>query len=275
MPINITDSAGAGINNTNNIVDSSKPGFESTYNIQTPQNSQNSQNSQDINESKIDPLTGKPNLAMDISARNLKIPKLNDIVKDVKQNKVTEQDSIQAANTFKLLLNTQLKPFNAQDFTPGSMLFYRYDAKNKLTLETWDRSPLVFILRRSRGYILTINLHYVPINLRLIFIKYFLQMNKQNIRQNMPLTLSYQMIKPVLQKLGMMTTIKLHIFGRISRRGVVIPPEFMTSAAKLKAESFTNGISAEQLYRQSIQQAKTWKQNRGRHERVAPHVYKK
>lgn len=274
MPITEISSAGSGVSNESIVTSSSLPTSTSTASTapisnntsRTLPNNPNQSTDTSLNDSA---LTGQPNQTKNISANvALSTPNLNNIVRESKSTIITEKDSAEAAKLFKILLNTQLKPFQAQNFTPGSMLFYRYDAKHKDKLETWDRSPLVFILRKSRNYLLTINLHYVPIALRIIFIKYFLQANKNNIRANMPLTLSYQMVKPVLKQLGMLTTIKLHIFSRVSRRGVVIPPEFMMSAAKLKAESFTNGISADQLYKQSLSQTRSWKGNRTRRDKV-------
>jgi hypothetical protein len=257
MAIQKLDSAGAGVDNNTVIKDSSKTGFVSSY-----------VDPRGVNEAK-DSNNAKPE---DISVRNLKVPKLEDVAKEVKGIKVTEKDSLEAAKAFKLLLTTQLKPFDASSFIPGNLVFFRYDAKGKNELDIWDRSPLVFVLRKSRGYMLGINIHYAPIPLRLILIKYFLQMNRQNIRNNMPLHLSYQMIKSVLQKLNLMVTIKLYIFGRISRRGVLVPAEFMLSAAKLKSESFVSkngkGISADQLYKASLQQAKQWKGTRKRTDKV-------
>lgn len=238
MSINKLDSAGAGVSNESVIKDSTKPGF-------TPSQPQ----SRPVSEAKsVQP--------------KLDSPKLGDISREVSKGKITDKDSIEAAKVFKLLLSTALQPFKAQDFIPGNMLFYRYDAK--LKENTYDKSPLMIVLRKSRGYILGINFHWTPIPLRLILLKYILQMNKNNIRNNMPLHITYNMLKPIIKKLNLGPVIRLYIFGRISRRGLVVPPSMWLSAAKLKSESFSGGYSADQLYKQALQTSKKWKQTRGR-----------
>lgn len=252
MAIEKLDSAGAGVVPQNIITDSTRPGFVPTN---TPDQGQG------VNEAK-----GQTAKEVELNSNNVKAPKLEDVAKEVRNTKVTEQDSLNAAKSFKLLLNTQLKPFDAKSFMPGSMLFYRYDAKNKEN--TYDKSPLVFVLRKSRGYMLGLNLHWCPIPLRLILINYVLKANRQNIRANMPLNISYQMLKPVIGKLNLTSVIRLYIFGRISRRGVVVPPEFWTSAAKLKSESFSGGYSADALYKMSLQKTKQWKGARKRTDKI-------
>lgn len=246
---NIIDSAGAGVSNSGIILDSSKKGFTQNLkeSIQAPQNIQ------EAKDKNINP--------------DLKLPELDAVIKDVKNTKVTDKDSAEAAKVFKLLLNTQLQPFKAQDFSIGNMLFYRYDAKFKEN--TYDKSPLVLVLRRSRGRTLNLNLHWTPIPLRLILLKYILQMNKANIRNNMPLNISYSMLKPLILKLNLGPVIRAHIFSRISRRGLVVPPSMWLSAARLKSESFSGGFSSEYLYKKALQGAKKFKQNRGRREGVS------
>jgi hypothetical protein len=147
------------------------------------------------------------------------------------------------------------------------MLFYRYDAKWKD--EIYDKSPLVLVLNKSRSYTLNISLHWTPIPLRLILLKYILQANKNNIRNNMPLSISYRMLKPLIQRLNLGPVVRLHIFSRISRRGLVVPPSMWLSAAMLKAESFSGGFSSNDLYKKAVLGAKKWKQTRGRRDSIS------
>jgi hypothetical protein len=99
----------------------------------------------------------------------------------------------------------------------------RYDAKFKN--KVYDKTPLILVLRRSKGYVLGLNFHWLPVALRLILLKIILKMNKNNIKRGYPITITYQMLKPIITKMGMAPVIRLYIFNRISRRGLVIPPE--------------------------------------------------
>lgn len=52
------------------------------------------------------------------------------------------------------------------DVQVGSMYFFRYDAKYKNELPYWDAFPLIFPFSAGPGYIMGINLHYLPPMLR-------------------------------------------------------------------------------------------------------------
>jgi hypothetical protein len=68
--------------------------------------------------------------------------------------------------------------------------------------------------------------------------------------------------------MGLMPVIRLYIFSRISRRGVVVPPEYWLQSARLRSESFSGGYSAEVLYKKAVQKYKQTKLGRGRREHI-------
>lgn len=185
-------------------------------------------------------------------------------IKDVAQTKVTPKDEREAMKLMKSMLSTNLQGFKANDFRGHNLIFMRYDAKFKN--KVYDRTPLVLILRRSRGYVLGLNFHWLPVPLRLILLKLILKMNKNNLKKGYPLTVTYQMLKPIITKMGMSPVIRLYIFNRISRKGLVIPPEYWLTVAKIRAESFTGGYSADTLYKMAVQDFRQAKINRGRRE---------
>ena len=187
-------------------------------------------------------------------------------VKEVATTKVTAKDEREAMKLFKTMLSTSMQNFRGDDFNKHNMLFFRYDAKHKD--KTYDRTPLTLILRRSKGYVLGLNLHWTPIPLRLILVKLILKLNKNNIKRGYPLVITYQMLRPFIMKMNLGPVIRLYIFNRISRRGLVIPPEYWLIASKLRAESFTGGYSADKLYKMATQSAKQAKVNRGRREKL-------
>lgn len=193
---------------------------------------------------------------------------IKDSFKEALQEKITPESEREAAKLFKTLMQSALLPFKAGDFSTGNMLFYRYDAKDKE--KTYDKTPLILVLSRSKGYVLGLNLHWTPIPLRITLLKIIIKLNKENIRRNQPITISYSMLKPMIQKMGLGPVIRLYIFNRISRRGLIIPPTHWLIAAKLKAESFNNGKSAEQSYKEAVANYNRAKLGRKRRE----HIYK-
>lgn len=167
----------------------------------------------------------------------------------------------------KKLLKTERKRLTSKDFTPGKILMYRYNAKNQE--QTFDKTPLVMVLKQSRGYVLGINFHWAPIPMRVALIKKIIQApgNRKNIRQGKPLEFSYGQLKPFLKKIGMAPIIRLYIKSRISRTGVVVPDSELMNVARTKSETFTNGkISAEQLYKRAIQKNIKYRKTRKRRE---------
>lgn len=173
----------------------------------------------------------------------------------------------EAVKLFKGLLATKLTNFKVKkDFKPGNMLFYRYDAKDKE--KVYDKTPLIIVLWKTKGYVLGLNLHWCPIPLRKIFLKAVFKINSKNIKDGLPLHIDYKMVKPLIVNLGLSPIIRMYIFSRISVKGLVVPQEMMMKAIALPAESFTDGMSAEQAYKQAIKKTKLFKKNRGRRDSV-------
>lgn len=138
---------------------------------------------------------------------------------------------------------------------PGNIVLTSYNAKFKEF--TYDKTPLVLVLKRGRKYTLGLNFHWLPVTMRMYLVNHILKINKENIKNNKPLDFSYADLKPMLKKLGYAPCIRKYINARMGKQGVVIPPERLTEVARVKTESFTNGrYSANQLF----QMAK----NRGR-----------
>lgn len=163
--------------------------------------------------------------------------------------KVKEFTSSISNKKVKELLKSK-KQLSQKDFTPGNLLFIAYNAKDKTQI--FDRTPLVLVLRRGSKYTLGLNFHWLPVQLRVKLIKIIFSMNSKNIKNNKPLQFNYADLKPHMGRLGFAPVVRLYINNRISNLGVVIPPENLISAARLKAESFTNGKhSSEQLYKKA------------------------
>lgn len=171
----------------------------------------------------------------------------------------------ESINFVKKMLKTRTKKLTLKDFEPGSLLMYRYNARDREN--TFDATPLVLVLRRSRGYVLGLNLHWAPVPLRVILVKKILQMNTRNIKAGKKLEFSYKDLKGFIKKIGFAPVIRLYIKNRISETGVVIPPEHLMDAARTKTETFTNGrISAETMYRKAIKGNKEYRATRKRRE---------
>lgn len=139
------------------------------------------------------------------------------------------------------------KKMTVKDLVPGNLVFTFYNAKDKNN--TYDRTPLVLILRRNGTHTLGLNFHWIPLSMRLNLIKHIIRINAKNIERNKRLVFSYRELRPMLKSLGYAPCIRLYINSRINKKGVVIPPERLIEVARLKTETFTKGrFSASQLF---------------------------
>lgn len=228
------------------IIDSTKKDFVSSYKKDA---NTNQNNQPPVTESVQKAYSPPANISRDMAS----------VFKDVPQP-INEKESQNALKLFKNLFQTKLRQFSSNDLNNHNMIFFRYDAKFKD--EVWDKTPLIFILRRSRGYTLGLNLHWTPIPLRLILIKLVFKLNKQAIKNNQSLKITYQQLKPILIGGGFGPVIRLYINKRMSRNGLVIPPEFWLVAANLHAETFTGGYSADALYAKASQDFAKYKKTK-------------
>lgn len=144
----------------------------------------------------------------------------------------------------KNLIKTKMQP-TRKNLEVGRILMFRYNAKTKAP---YDATPFAIILSTSKSYALGINLHWCPIKLRLSLINWIFKRNKQNIKQNKPLSLNYDDLRNVIKSKAYRPIVRLYIIKRMSKQCVKIPYENMEQIAKTKSETFT-GTSENTLYR--------------------------
>lgn len=143
----------------------------------------------------------------------------------------------------KNLIKTKMSP-TRKNLGVGRILMFRYNAKLP---KAYDATPFAIILSVSKSYALGINLHWCPIKLRLSLINWIYKRNKQNIKQNKPLSLSYDDLRSILKSKAYRPIIRLYIIKRMSKQCVKIPWENMEQIAKTKSETFI-GVSENKLY---------------------------
>lgn len=122
--------------------------------------------------------------------------------------------------------------FTAQDrraIKPGSMIMFQYKnpaGLGKKSLKFFDQNPVDFILDIRGNGMLALNLHYVNPPMRLIFIKFVLQLNKARIKQNKRFELDYPMVKEFIVRNGLQMMIKRYRVNRITKLEYVKPKDY-------------------------------------------------
>jgi len=161
-------------------------------------------------------------------------------------SKIPELSPKESLEIVKGLLKRKRK-IVSKNVKPGHILFTTYNAKFKEF--TYDRTPLVLILKRSPGYTLGLNFHWLPVSLRMNLVKHIMDKNRANIRQRKAFKFTYSDFKPMLKSLRYAPCIRLYINRRFGKQGVVIPGYKLLEIARLRTETFTQGkYSASQLY---------------------------
>lgn len=146
------------------------------------------------------------------------------------------------------LLKRKVKLQAGQHFKPGNIVFTSYNAKHKEF--TYDKTPLVLILKRGSRYTLGLNFHWLPVPKRVLLISEIMRRNKRNIEAGRPLDFDYNDLKPMLKNLDYAPCIRKYINPRFGKIGVPIPPDRLMEVARMKGQTFTNGkYSSEQLFR--------------------------
>ena len=165
----------------------------------------------------------------------------------------------------KKIMKNKDNKVGKSDLKPGRLYTYAYDAKDKS--QTYDQTPLVFVLRTSARHLLCVNFHWAPQPLKVVLAKFFFNMNRTNIKQGKPLELDYKTIKPFLKKIGFAPIIRRYIRARISRYIIRIPDSDFMNIVMSRSESFTQGkVSAEQLYKLALKRNKQYRSTRKRRE---------
>ena len=154
-----------------------------------------------------------------------------------------------------LKLIKEKKRLSKKHFKPGNLIFTYYDAKYKQF--TFDRTPLILVLRHNKSHTLGLNFHWILPSMRMDLIYHIMKRNRKNIKKGKPIEFDYNDLKPMLKSLGYAPCIRLYINKRIAGKGVIIPPERLMEIAMMKTETFTNGkYSAAQLFKMAKSKGK-------------------
>lgn len=154
-------------------------------------------------------------------------------------------------DTFKLLMKNQVK-MNSSTVKEGNIIHYGYVAK----IEHFDRRPLNIVLRTTKRKFLCVALNWTPVVIRKALVDYIYSLNVRNVKTGKPLDISYKQIKPFLIKYKLKNIIRLYRKDRMSKRGVVIPNQYLKGLVFLDTASFTGGKSPEELYQINLKKAK-------------------
>lgn len=119
----------------------------------------------------------------------------------------------------------------------GGMFFYIYDAKHKDKLPYWDALPLVIPFSIQDDRMTCINLHYLPIDLRIVLLKKLMEFStKYKGREYMKI--SYNMLKSLSEIKLVKPTIHTYLYSHIKTRLIKVNADAWGVAAYLPVTEF-------------------------------------
>ena len=119
----------------------------------------------------------------------------------------------------------------------GSIIYFEYDAKDQNAV--FDMKPLIIVFGISRGYILGLNFHWIPMKSRKELVEFIIKLNIKNKKIQTPLTFTYKDFKPLLKNIAFRRAVRLYIRKRTSLNGIIIDPKYLLDVVQLRLEHFS------------------------------------
>ena len=143
------------------------------------------------------------------------------------------------------------RPTDRQKFLMGGLYYFVYDPKGKNDLPYYDRFPLVLPLKRQSDGFIGLNIHYLPLRYRLIFMKKLLNFAIYNDEDEIKrIRITYPMLDASSRLKEFKPCIKHYLTNHVNSQFMKVNPEDWQAAIFLPIENFV-GATKEQVFRDS------------------------
>ncbi len=151
---------------------------------------------------------------------------------------------------FKQRISNAIRSKKVQVPHKGNMYVFAYDAKGKAELPYWDKFPCIICLGQSKGYMLGLNLHYIPPKDREKFLTTLIKFsNTKTVSNSTRLIVDWGRVKNIKFSKHM---VKLYIMKRIKGSLEEVKPHDWFNVIHMPLQQFVakNGrnISAVRAY---------------------------
>jgi hypothetical protein len=131
------------------------------------------------------------------------------------------------------------RPTNRQKFLMGGLYFFVYDPKTKDALDYYDRFPLVMPLQRHEDGFLGLNLHYLPVKYRIIFMRKLMPLAIYNDEDEIKrIRITYQILEASKRYKEFKPCIKRYLYPHIKSRILAVEPQEWDTALYLPVQQF-------------------------------------
>jgi hypothetical protein len=136
----------------------------------------------------------------------------------------------------------------------GKMYFFYYDPKTKSELPYYDTFPLVLVLDKYNDGFLGLNLHYLPIKYRIVFLKKLLQYARYDEDDEVKkIRITYDILDSARRLKEFRPCLKRYLYSHIKSRILTVQPAEMDVAVFLPIQRFVKE-KAPTVWKESVQQ---------------------
>jgi hypothetical protein len=136
-------------------------------------------------------------------------------------------------------------------FEVGKMYLFHYDPKGKVNLPYYDMFPLILMMGKLKGGFYGINLHYLPINVRMILLSRLIEKAILKDGELERLRISYDIVKNETTFQAFKPCFKRYSFLQIKSSIKLIDPADWVFAASLPIENFKKKTK-QQIWKESM-----------------------
>ena len=137
----------------------------------------------------------------------------------------------------------------------GNMYFFRYDPKYKATLPMYDKYPLAIVIERYTDGFLGLNLHYLPVRYRVLFlqklVKYGAIYNENDEIKRVRIT--YEILSNTKRFREFRPCLKRYLYSNIKSRILAVQPNEWDVATMLPVQQFKKA-QAKTVWQESLQE---------------------
>jgi len=141
-------------------------------------------------------------------------------------------------------------------FVKGKLYFFLYDPKTKEELPYYDRFPLVLVLEKYEDGFLGLNLHYLPVKYRILFLRKLMQFaildDEDDIKR---MRVTYDILNASKRFREFKPCIKRYLFPHIKSRILAVQPDEWETAMYLPVHQF-KGEKPQQIWKESMEEVR-------------------
>jgi len=139
-------------------------------------------------------------------------------------------------------------------FVKGKLYFFLYDPKTKEELPYYDRFPLVLVLEKYEDGFLGLNLHYLPVKYRILFLRKLMQYaildDEDDIKR---MRVTYDILNASKRFREFKPCIKRYLFPHIKSRILAVQPNEWETAMYLPVHQF-KGEKPQKIWKESMEE---------------------